>query len=130
MKSLRRLLLALSLLALPAFAQSSDVIMKAREYLGGNSALEAVKSVHYHGQLESISVGADGQTRTDKAEIEIIFAKPFYQRIVITTPLEDLRAPVRDVVLETAAEWGIAVEFFADSFTKLPRRTSGKMSRR
>ena len=86
MKFLRRHLLVLSLLALPVLAQSSAVIGKAREYLGGNAALDAVKSVHYYGKLESTSVSATGETRTDSAEIEIIFAKPFYQRIVITTP--------------------------------------------
>ena len=86
MKSLCRFLFAVSLLALPAFAQSSAMIAKARAYLGGDAALEAVKSVHYQGKLESTSVSATGETRTDKADIEIIFAKPFYQRIVITTP--------------------------------------------
>ncbi len=85
MNSLRRLPLLLALTALPALADSAAVIAKARAYLGGDAALNSVKSVHYHGQLESTVTPAEGEPQTDRAEIEIIFAKPFYQRIAIST---------------------------------------------
>ncbi len=89
MKSLRRAFLTLTLLATPVFAEPAAVIAKARAYLGGDAALNALKSVHYLGQLESTITTADGESQTTRAEIEIIFAKPFYQRIAITQPEKD-----------------------------------------
>ncbi|WP_221029670.1 hypothetical protein [Actomonas aquatica] len=86
MKSLSRSLLLLALVAAPVLAQPTAIIAKARSFLGGDAALNAIKSVHYHGQLESTITSADGETRSTTAEIDIIFAKPFYQRIAITTP--------------------------------------------
>ncbi len=86
MNFLRRLVLALTLVTVPAVAQPAAMIAKARDYLGGDAALGALKSVHYHGTLESTVVTGEGETQTNRAEIDIIFAKPFYQRIAISTP--------------------------------------------
>lgn len=55
----------------------NEVVSRARAYLGSEEALEAVRTVHFRGNLTT------GDNL--KAEIEIIFQKPYRQRIVTTT---------------------------------------------
>ncbi|MGH8017601.1 MAG: hypothetical protein ACREIA_04820, partial [Opitutaceae bacterium] len=62
-----------------AFAASSttgDVIAKAREFLGGDAALDAVNSIRFSGTI-FMQDGTSG-------DIEILVRKPMQQRITIT----------------------------------------------
>jgi outer membrane lipoprotein-sorting protein len=68
-------LLAFSAFTLPSRAEL-PIIAKARAFLGSESALNAVKSVHYLGVLTS----ADPTDKT-QVSIEIIFQAPYQQRI-------------------------------------------------
>lgn len=62
----------------PLGAQTADEwIAKARAFLGGDRALNAVKSVHFTGTLEA------GEARLPT---DIIFQKPYQQRITVTGP--------------------------------------------
>jgi hypothetical protein len=70
--------------ARPASAQTaSEVIARARTYLGGNAALDAVNSVHFRGVLEPGNITPAG-TKPEQLAVEIIFQKPYQQRIVIS----------------------------------------------
>ncbi len=92
--SLPRVLVAVlsALLVAPALQAAEPAILaKARAYLGTESALDAIKSVHYVGTLVS-SDPADA-TKQTRAAMEIIFQKPGQQRIVATS----------DKVIETTA---------------------------
>lgn len=63
----------------PLGAQTAEeVIAKARAFLGGDAALNAIKSVHFTGALEV----SDGT----KLPTDIIFQKPYRQRITVTGP--------------------------------------------
>lgn len=79
-------------------ADSAAIITKARAYLGGDAALNAVRSIHYVGTL-STTDQVDGVDKLITTEIDIIFQKPYQQRIVITkeklietTALDDYEA--------------------------------------
>ncbi|AOS43402.1 hypothetical protein Verru16b_00445 [Lacunisphaera limnophila] len=78
----RHLTLLAGLLAFataPLGAQTADAwIAKARTFLGGDQALNAVKSVHFTGTLEL----ADGK----KLPTDIIFQKPYQQKITVSGP--------------------------------------------
>ena len=112
MKTLLRILVPSILMVLPIKADTEDVINLARSYLGSETALEAVKSVVYKGTLTSGGVNAAGEEVKTTAKIEIIFAKPFYQRIRITSPertettgLDDYEAWQRIENPENADQW-------------------------
>jgi hypothetical protein len=69
--------------ALPATAQNADqIIAKARAYLGGDAALSAVTSVHFSGAIEP-EKAAPGAPQPAKVGVDIIFQKPYQQRIVV-----------------------------------------------
>lgn len=71
--------------ALTTTAQTANVIIaKARAYLGGDAALNAIQSVHFNGILETAPVTATGST-SEKYSVDIIFQKPCQQRIVART---------------------------------------------
>ncbi len=55
-----------------------QVLAKARAYLGSESALNAVSTIHFTGALE-----VDATTRLP---VDIIFQKPYQQRILVTGP--------------------------------------------
>lgn len=78
----RHLVLFASLVTLasgPLGAQSVDqVIAKARAYLGSESALNAVKTIHFTGTLD-----VDANTHLPA---DIIFQKDFQQRFTVTSP--------------------------------------------
>ncbi|MDI1320805.1 MAG: hypothetical protein PSW75_11540 [bacterium] len=54
------------------------VLAKARAFLGSESALGAVGAIHFTGTLE-----VDANTRLP---VDIVFQKPFQQRITVTSP--------------------------------------------
>lgn len=54
---------------------TEEVIAKAREYLGGDEAIDRIESIYYIGTFES----SDGAT----GEMSIIFKKPMQQRIEV-----------------------------------------------
>lgn len=63
----------------PLGAQTAEEwIAKARAFLGGDKALNAVQSVHFTGSLEL----ADGS----KLPTDIIFQKPYRQKITVSGP--------------------------------------------
>jgi len=90
MKTTPRCLLAfVSLLALSPLAlwagEVDEVIARARAAVGDEAALNALKSVHYSGTLETTGTDEKGQAKTVTVAIEIIFQKPSQQRIVATS---------------------------------------------
>ncbi len=77
-------LLALSGALASARGDTAAVIAKARAYLGPDAALNAVKSVHYTGSLVTTEETPEGPKPVE-AVVEIIFQKPYQQRIVATS---------------------------------------------
>jgi hypothetical protein len=79
------LLLAARCLGGPA----EDIIAKARAYLGRESALENVTSIHFSGMLElteRVPAEADPATFVERPlhlPVEIVFQKPYQQRITV-----------------------------------------------
>jgi hypothetical protein len=70
--------------ALPAPAQTADaIIARARAYLGGDAALNAINSVHFAGVLETEQVTPPG-LKPETFRVDVIFQKPYQQRIVAT----------------------------------------------
>jgi hypothetical protein len=87
MKRFHRLLGTLTIIvscATAGRADSAAMIAKARAFLGGEKALQGVTSVHYVGKLETTEETKDGPKPTS-CSIEIIFQKPYQQRITLTT---------------------------------------------
>jgi outer membrane lipoprotein-sorting protein len=69
-----------------ASAQTAEqIIAKARAYLGDEAALNAVQSIHLRGTVESSQTTAQGP-KQQKFGVEILFQKPYQQRIVTTAP--------------------------------------------
>jgi outer membrane lipoprotein-sorting protein len=64
---------------------AGQVVAKARAYLGDDAALSAVKSVHFTGILETDQITPEGR-KPVKVAVEIIFQKPYQQRITATSP--------------------------------------------
>lgn len=76
---LATLVALLAFASAPLGAQTAEAwIAKARAFLGGDKALNAVQSVHFTGSLEL----SDGT----KLPTDIIFQKPYQQRITVTGP--------------------------------------------
>lgn len=65
-------------------AETEKIIQKARSYLGTEDALEAVRSVHFVGNLI--------MDNDDKGDIDIIFQKPYRQRIVAVGKQREITA--------------------------------------
>lgn len=65
-------------------ADTEAVIQKARSYLGTEESLNSVRSVHWVGNLI--------MDNDDKGSIDIIFQKPFKQRIVATGKQREITA--------------------------------------
>ncbi len=70
-------------------ADPDDIIAKARAYLGPEATLQAIASIHYVGTLagEETVKAKDGKEirRPFKGTIDIIFQKPYYQRVVLVS---------------------------------------------
>lgn len=97
-------------ISISAASAASDMadrwIVKARAYLGSESALSAVTSIHFNGVLE-----ASGEV---KIPAEIIFQKPFKQRIIYTGPkvieitaLDGYDAWVKRVDAQNPVRWQV-----------------------
>ena len=110
---LRSLSLLLAALALTLALRAEDpIIAKARANIGSEAALNGLKSVHYTGKLEVAGTDADGKDAPVQVAIEIIFEKPYRQRIVATsskkievTALDDYDAWQREQDPADAANW-------------------------
>lgn len=92
-------LLGSTLLVSTALADAEAIITKARAYLGGETALNGVRSIRYAGVVDTIEKDATGAEKAVKHQIEIIFQKDYQQRIVLTkegevetTALDDYEA--------------------------------------
>lgn len=81
--ALRLLLLVSLLMFVPGLrAGEPAIIAKARAFLGTEAALDAIKTIHYHGTL---TVEGRDQPPTT---LEIIFQKPYRYRAVATSAKE------------------------------------------
>jgi hypothetical protein len=90
MKTPFRLLLALlvvfaSTAASHAAASVDEVIARARATVGSEAALKALESLHYTGTLTTTATDETGGPAEVKVAIEIIFQRPYRQRIVATS---------------------------------------------
>lgn len=87
--TLVRILIALAgslgVSALAGAQTAEQIIALARAYYGNEGALSAIKSVHFVGTMETQQFTAEGPKPVSFA-IEIIFQKPYQQRIVRTSP--------------------------------------------
>jgi outer membrane lipoprotein-sorting protein len=70
-------------LSVSAAAAEPAILTKARAYLGSDSALENVKSVHFVGTL--VTKDPTDPIKDGQAQIDIVFQKPDLQRIVATS---------------------------------------------
>lgn len=91
----------------PARAETAEQwIAKARAYLGSESALNSVTTIHYTGTLETSAPAAraDGKAndapRAQVLPAEIIFQKPYRQQMTVTRP-----ASVETMVLDGYDGW-------------------------
>lgn len=75
-----RLAVLSATLAIGVRAAEPAIIAKAREYLGGDAALDAVKSVHYVGSV--VSTDPADPTKHTRATIDIVAQKPDQQRVI------------------------------------------------
>ncbi len=107
---------------------AGEIIAKARGYLGSEAALAAVKSIRFAGTMETEEPSAQG-VRTVKSPIEIIFQKPYRQRIVLTTDtaiqttgLDDYDGWQRVQERGQAGRWRLAL-LQADMIKKLRANT-------
>jgi hypothetical protein len=71
-----------ALLAPAAARAEPAVVGLARAYLGPQSTLDGVRSIHFTGTLERVEAGKAPET----ASLDMIFAKPLRQRQVVRTP--------------------------------------------
>lgn len=91
MKTPLRFLAAITFCLLSAFTvhaaspEIEQVITRARDAVGGDAALSKIESLHYTGTLTTTATDAKGATTPVKVGIEIIFQRPYRQRIVATS---------------------------------------------
>ena len=116
MKTLFHLCRILGLTSLFLLSARADdvnaVIAKARAAVGSEAAVTALKSVHYAGTLETMALNEKGESKEVKVAIEIIFQKPYQQRIVATsddkieiTALDDYEGWQREQDPKDSARW-------------------------
>ena len=116
MKTVFRLFLILGLAFLSFLNARADdvnaVIAKARATVGSEAALAALTSIHYTGTLETTAMDEKGESKEVKVAIEIIFQKPYRQRIVATsenkieiTALDDYEGWQREQDPKDSARW-------------------------
>jgi hypothetical protein len=89
MKSILLGVLAAGLLG-PARADEPAIIARARAYLGSESALEAVRSIHLSGTVVGDNV-TDASAKPWVAKVEIIFQKPWRESLIIRYPHQIVR---------------------------------------
>ncbi|HEY8931919.1 MAG TPA: hypothetical protein VIM44_01260 [Rariglobus sp.] len=117
MKTPFRLLAAFALccVSVPAIRAASDtdqVIARARATVGSESALKSLQSLHYTGTLTTTSTDEKGAAHPVKVAIEIIFQRPYRQRIVATsenkieiTALDDYEGWQREQDPSDSSRW-------------------------
>jgi outer membrane lipoprotein-sorting protein len=101
---------------LPASAQTAaPIIARARAYLGSDAALSSVTSVHFSGYMEQGNAEPD-KPQSSKVSIEIIFQKPYQQRIEAngaemadTTALDGYAAWQQTMDLKDPSRWKLSV---------------------
>jgi len=107
----------------PMVAQAADeVIAKARSFLGGDAALNAIQSVHFTGRLEvmeQVPSAADKTVLEDRLAYrptEIIFQKPYRQKIIVqgprvieTTALDGYDAWQKRTNPDSALQWQVTL---------------------
>jgi hypothetical protein len=109
-----------TVLATRASADADAVVAKARAYLGPDTTLEAITSIHYVGTLagEETVKDKDGKDirRPFKATIDLIFQKPYYQRVTLvsykgteTTALDDYEAWRRLELAADPTHWSLTL---------------------
>lgn len=106
-------------MAADASGDIEQVIMRARAGVGSEEALDSLKSLHFTGTLTTTVTDDQGATRPYKVAIEIIFQRPYRQRIVATsenkieiTALNDYEGWQREQAPGDSSRW---------SMTLLPR---------
>ena len=116
MKTVRCLCLIFALVSLSFLEVRADdvnaVIAKARAVVGDEAALTTLTSVHNVGTLETTVLNEKGESKEVKVAIEIIFQKPYQQRIVATsdekieiTALDDYEGWQREQDPKDSARW-------------------------
>jgi len=116
MKTSFRLLAAFALCGLSVVAvhaaEADQVIARARATVGSESALKALQSLHYTGTLTTTATDEKGAARPVKVAIEIIFQRPYRQRIVATsenkieiTALDDYEGWQREQDPSDSSRW-------------------------
>lgn len=99
-----------------AASDIDQVIQRARALIGDEATLTALESLHYRGTLTTTAPDENGGTRSVNVGLEIIFQKPYRQRIVATsdtkieiTALDDYEAWQREQDPEDASRWRMAL---------------------
>ncbi len=99
---------------LPA-SDLETMIDRARGYVGTEEAINAIRSVHFVGALETTEMTPEGP-RHVTAKLEIIFQTPYRQRIVVTrgdrteiTALDDFEGWQRVDLGEEPRRWRITL---------------------
>lgn len=109
MRYLSALAALLVFATMPLRAQTAEEwIAKARTFLGGERALNAIRSIHFTGTLEL----ADGT----KLPTDIVFQKPYQQRITVngpkaieTTALDGYDAWQKRINPDNPAQWQVTL---------------------
>lgn len=65
-------------------ADVAETIAKARAYLGGEAALDAIHSIHFVGS----TIESDAKGSSEAFPIDIVFQKDFQQRITVKKPVQ------------------------------------------
>lgn len=81
----RFLVCSLALLAQAALRAEPAVVGLARAYLGPESTLEGLTSIHFIGSLDRVDPGL-GEKGTVHTDLDMVFVKPLRQRLVIRAP--------------------------------------------
>lgn len=102
----------LSAFTVHAAADVDQVIARARAGVGTEAALAALQSLHYTGTLTTTATDDKGVSRPVKVAIEIIFQRPYRQRIVATsenkieiTALDDYEGWQREQDPSDSSRW-------------------------
>ena len=118
----------------PALGQTADaIIAKARAYVGSEAALDAVTSIHFIGVMEPGKL-APGAPQPPKVSIEVIFQKPYQQRIEVkgadttdTTALDGYAAWQQTLDTKDPNSWKLSV-LSPDQIKRLRARTWENLS--
>jgi hypothetical protein len=109
--------------ASPLRAETTEQwIAKARAYLGSESALNEVTTIHFTGTLETLrqAPASDGKNRPadqlEKLPVEIVFQKPYQQQMTVTRPgsidtmvLDDYDGWSKSTVRQNPKQWQVTL---------------------